>query len=208
MKKLLKAYRVFTPDLYTVFAFFFGTVLIAGGGFVLRRHLDAKIVFTACGVMAILLDAYTDYFVFQGIFAKNYEFGILKNSLRGMRLLRLGIMADSLRRLTVLTVVLLVSGIGAISPVTILSLIFIAYSAETFALHLLRMIENFLEGALAGSLVLIAPIAVFASMTILLTDGPVGYSLIALPVFVGLSVIATITIIKRIQAKFKRSFHV
>jgi len=107
MKDLIKAYTTFSPKLYNILVVLAGTPILAllglYVGFV-SESLMITMIILLCAL--ILVDVYGDFFVFQGIFSKQYEFGILRNSVKGEKILKLALVGDMIKRLLMYFVVL------------------------------------------------------------------------------------------------------
>ena len=101
------------------------------------------------------MDIFTDFFVFQGIFHKDFDFGILKNSYEGIGVLKAGVIGDQIRRFLQTVVVVMISGLccrnysveqGYITEpgayaMFIMTVILIVYTCNTFAMNI-TLTEN------------------------------------------------------------------
>ena len=91
MKKLICAYNVFTPKLYTLAYCGGGTLFLCAAAIVLKIMIPAPFVFMAIACVMMYSDIMLDLFVFQGILSKNYDFGLLANSHSGYAVLKNGV---------------------------------------------------------------------------------------------------------------------
>jgi membrane protease YdiL (CAAX protease family) len=99
MKNLVRTFRLFTPDLYAILFFLVGTPVFALATFLFNGMFGAVIGALVSLVAFSSLDIMTDFFVFQGILGKDFDFGIMKMSVHGQSLLRKGVLVDFLRRM-------------------------------------------------------------------------------------------------------------
>ena len=65
MKKFITAYRVFTPDLYTLFAFLGGSAVLIGIGAFMNTVTLPGIALIVVSCLLASLDVLCDYFVFR-----------------------------------------------------------------------------------------------------------------------------------------------
>ncbi|MBP8969784.1 MAG: CPBP family intramembrane metalloprotease [Lachnospiraceae bacterium] len=164
MKDLIKAYTTFSPKLYNILVVLAGTPILAllglYVGFV-SESLMITMIILLCAL--ILVDVYGDFFVFQGIFSKQYEFGILRNSVKGEKIIKLALVGDMIKRLLMYFVVLFCASIpyrgymienglaanGLEQILLILDMAILGYFAITSGFMITRMVYNFYDGLLA-----------------------------------------------------------
>ncbi len=166
------------------------------------------------------MDIFTDFFVFQGIFHKDFDFGILKNSYEGIGVLKAGVIGDQIRRFLQTVVVVMISGLccrnysveqGCITePVTyvmfILTVILIVYTCNTFTMNITRRFINYSDGILVEGLLMAVnsaiPIAVIGLF--MKEDSPEPLPLLIL--MLALAVIVTYCMVERVGNRFLLSF--
>ena len=166
------------------------------------------------------MDIFMDFFVFQGIFHKDFDFGILKNSYEGIGVLKAGVIGDQIRRFLQTVVVVMISGLccwnysveqGCITePVTyvmfILTVILIVYTCNTLALNITRRFINYSDGILVEGLLMAVnsaiPIAVIGIF--MKEDSPEPLPLLIL--MLALAVIVTYCMVERVGNRFLLSF--
>ncbi|MBO7095734.1 MAG: CPBP family intramembrane metalloprotease [Lachnospiraceae bacterium] len=222
MKKYITAYRVFTPDMYTIFAFLVGSIiLIAIGAFMNTITLPGMVIIVVSCLLSSL-DVLCDYFVFQSIFSKDFAFGILANSHKGYDVLRMGVRGDQFRRFIQIVIVEFATGmilknrmfeVGYFSSlanylgfITIVALA--VYFGNTLSLNVTRRFTNYAEGILPISLFSVLETAMIFGISMIYLRESAG-SVPVMPlivVFVILSVIATYCMCERINLRFKDSF--
>ncbi len=220
MKKLLSAYRVFTPDLFSILFVGVGTVLFCIAGAFLMNVMSTEMVllFVACSLM--LADIVCDLYVLQGIFAKSFDFGLLANSTKGYPVLKLAVISDQLRRLLQIGIVVSVCGLMAYADLAekgffgspleyagfLIVLILTIYSGNTFVLQLTRKYDNFMEGLLFLNIcTLIDGVLVLGMASVFLREEYVG----PLPwlIIVGIfAVVLTYMMCERVGIRYKDSF--
>ncbi len=159
-KKLLSAYKVFTPRIYTIAYVGFGTLLLCSLAGVMKNMMVAESLFIIIAALMMLSDIMCDILVFQGILSKRFNFGLLANSYYGYGALKSGILSDQIRRLLQITIVIGTAGCytyadfvnnGYFSNKTeyvgFLSVVILTiYCGNTLVLHITRKYENFVEG--------------------------------------------------------------
>ena len=166
------------------------------------------------------MDIFTDFFVFQGIFHKDFDFGILKNSYEGIGVLKAGVIGDQIRRFLQTVVVVMISGLccrnysveqGCITDPSayvmfILTLILIVYTCNTFAMNITRRFINYSDGILVEGLLMAVnsaiPIAVIGIF--MKEDSPEPLPLLIL--LLVLAVIVTYCMVERVGNRFLLSF--
>ena len=220
MKKLLGAYRVFTPDKFTIFGLGIGTVVFCLAGWLLGTHTIPFIALLVVAGIFSSFDIMCDFFVFQGIFAKDFNFGLLVNSYKGAGLLKMGVITDQLRRLIQTAIVLSVTGMIVYPGVVaggnftdpagyaafLATLILTVYTGNTITLNFSRKYSNYMEGILV--------IGLFTALDILLALGVIGIftkneAVDAWPlllVLVSFAVVATYAMCERVSIRFKDTF--
>ena len=117
MKNLLKSYRIFVSDMYLILGVFVATAVILIFSAMGSSPLGSTgvILFFA---LAAMVDLYGDYFVMMGFTDKKFDFGLLKNSLDGKRVLREGVLADQIRRALQLLITMLGSSKKDTAPIS------------------------------------------------------------------------------------------
>ena len=164
MKNLIKAYTTFSPRLYNIIFVLLGTPVLAALGLFIG-FINQSLAITMVIIMCLLMmaDVYGDFFVFQGIFSKQYGFGILRNSVKGEKILMLGLAGDMIKRLLMYFIVLFCvsftykdfmyeSGFianGFEYVVLVLDLALLVYFAINVGFMFTRMVYNFYDGLLA-----------------------------------------------------------
>ncbi|MBQ3852933.1 MAG: hypothetical protein II760_06095, partial [Lachnospiraceae bacterium] len=222
MKKFITAYRVFTPDLYTLFAFLGGSAVLIGIGAFMNTVTLPGIALIVVSCLLASLDVLCDYFVFQSIFSKDYGFGILANSHHGYDVLRMGVRADQLRRFIQIFLVEFVTGIilknrmfeagyfnNTVNYFGFLTLIALAvYIGDTISLNITRKFTNYAEGILPISLFsVLETVAVFGITMIFLNENPEPVATMPLLVVLAvLAVVVTYCMCERVNLRFKDSF--
>ena len=222
MKKFITAYRVFTPDLYTLFAFLGGSAVLIGIGAFMNTVTLPGIALIVVSCLLASLDVLCDYFVFQSIFSKDYGFGILANSHHGYDVLRMGVRGDQFRRFIQIVIVEFATGMilknrmfeaGYFSSTAnyfgFLTLIALAvYIGDTISLNITRKFTNYAEGILPISLFsVLETVAVFGITMIFLNENPEPVA--TMPLLVALAVLAVVVtycMCERVNLRFKDSF--
>ena len=166
------------------------------------------------------MDIFTDFFVFQGIFHKDFDFGILKNSYEGIGVLKAGVIGDQIRRFLQTVVVVMISGLccrnysveqGYITEpgayaMFIMTVILIVYTCNTFAMNITRRFINYSDGILVEGLLMAVnsaiPIAVIGLF--MKEDSPEPLPLLIL--MLVLAVIVTYCMVERVGNRFLLSF--
>ncbi len=220
MKKLIKSYMCFSPLKYNIIFPILELVIgVVVGLFV--AVLSDDMVVTTVAIVGVLMmaDMYGDFFVFQGLFSKEYEFGILRNSLKGESVLRLAIIGDQIRRVILNFLVLLppvlifksalysagIASNGAEVAALALCLALAEVFAITVGFMITRMVYNFQDGIFAMMLVsLISGGLLFGSVFSILRPGTNPYLWII--VLATLSLIVSFIMIERAISKFRLSF--
>ena len=94
MKKIISSYRIFTPDLYLILGTICGSILLCLISIVMGRITLPEIALITIPTLLIMLDIMGDFFVFSGVFSKNFDFGLLSTSLKGFGVLKMGVICD------------------------------------------------------------------------------------------------------------------
>ncbi len=220
MKKIFSSYKVFTPKLYRYWVIYAGTVFFAIYTAFVSHSTGALISMLMTIGTFISMDIFTDFFVFQGIFSKDFDFGILKNSKEGIRVLKAGVIGDQIRRFLQTTVVMTVSGLctwnysvehGFINdPVkyamAILVMILTMYSCNTLVLNVTRRHINYADGLLTNMLSLTLNTAISALVMRLYMKEDSTDPIPMLLVMAAIAVIVTYCMVERIGNIFLLSF--
>ena len=220
MKKIFSSYKVFTPELYRYWVIYAGTVFFAIYTAFVSHSTGALISMLMTIGTFISMDIFTDFFVFQGIFSKDFDFGILKNSKEGIRVLKAGVIGDQIRRFLQTTVVMTVSGLctwdysvehGFINdPVkyamAILVMILTMYSCNTLVLNVTRRHINYADGLLTNMLSLTLNTAISALVMGLYMKEDSTDPIPMLLVMAAIAVIVTYCMVERIGNRFLLSF--
>lgn len=172
MKKYLKTYRSFFPDIYTlimlvvlpVALFFINMAMV-------HVHSAGALGFSV--FLLMILNVYADYFIFSGIFTKGYDFGILKCSLNARDVLKNGIITDQIKRFFQIALVMTINSAWMLANGTldstrfilmVVTLVFFTYSASTVVLLIVRKISQYtIYYVASGTLV-----AIFGTVAVLL----------------------------------------
>ena len=222
MKKFITAYRVFTPDLYTIFGFLGASLLLIGIGAFMNMITLPGIALIVVSCLLASLDVLCDYFVFQSIFSKDFEFGILANSHHGYDVLRMGVRADQLRRFIQIFVVEYVTGIilknrmfeagyfsSTVNYFGFLTLIALAvYIGNTLSLNVTRRFTNYAEGILPISLFSMLETAMVFGVTMIFLRED-AEPVTTMPLIVVLAVLAAVVtycMCERVNLRFRDSF--
>ena len=222
MKKLITAYRVFTPDMYTLFGFLGASLVLIGIGAFMNTITLPGIALIVVSCLLASLDVLCDYFVFQSIFSKDYSFGILANSHHGYDVLRMGVRGDQLRRFIQIFLVEFVTGIilknrmfesgyfnNTVNYFGFITLIALAvYVGNTLSLNVTRRFTNYAEGILPISLFsMLETVAVFGITMLFLREKaePVA-TMPLIVVFAVLAAVVTYCMCERVNLRFKDSF--
>lgn len=220
MKKILKSYFCFSPRKYNIFfpilqllsALLIGLLVGLASG-------DAAITMVAIVCVLMMADMYGDFFVFQGLFSKEYEFGILRNSNKGECILKCAIIGDQIKRLVLDFVSLLIPVLffkGAFCEMGIISNIAEAVAlslalalavvfAITVGFMITRMVYNFQGGIFAMMIVSIVSGGLLCGSVLgILRPGTNPYLWIL--VMASLSLMMTFIMVERAVNKFRLSF--
>ena len=220
MKNLIKAYTTFSPRLYNILVVLVGTPIITLLGIfagVLSDDFAIASIIIMC--MLMMVDIYGDFFVFQGIFSKQFEFGILRNSVKGEKVLKLALLGDMIKRLLIYLIVLfcatfpyrgvLVSmGLAANAfeeIVFIVDLVLVAYFAVTTGFMITRIVYNFYDGLLAMIVTSLIGGGIITGGTLAVL-GAASNAYVWLIVASALSLLISFMMIERVLYKFKLSF--
>lgn len=220
MKKYISAYRVFTPDMYTLCVFLGGSAVLVVIAFLLNAIMVPPIVICVVSCLMASLDILCDYFVFQGVFGKDFEFGILANSHRGYDVVRMGVRGDQFRRFVQICIVEFATGMilkngmftsgyftdmgSYIGFIMIMTLAL--YAGNTVSLNVTRKYDNYTEGLLVISLfTMLETLMLFAISALYLREGDLPVMPL-LTVFATLAVIVTYCMCERVNLRFKDSF--
>jgi len=221
MKKIISSYRIFAPDLYLILGTMAGSVLLCLLTIVMCRVTLPEIALITIPTLLIMLDIMGDFFVFSGVFSKNFEFGPLATSQKGFRVLKMGVICDQLRRLLQFTAVIMISGLyikpflfekGFFSGNTLSYIGFLivltltVYIGNTLVLGVTRRFSNYAAGILPMTVCsIVDAIALFAVESMFMKPEYVN----PLPLIITLTVIALIVtyiMTERINLKFMDSF--
>ena len=215
MKKYLKIYRSFCPDIYTLIMLVIVPIaLFIFSIFMLPAYGAGTIGFAIFWLMA--LDLYGDYFIFNDIFTKGYNFGILKCSLRAKDILKGGIIMDQIKRfiqialvIISITVWMLFKGNFNAEKLILMNLTFIfgTYASITGVLLMLRRISSYIVYYTVGG-ICVGIIGTIELVLVLL----VGYlkELVDLKIMLYfaafLSFVLTRQVLSSIKKNYERSF--
>lgn len=210
MKKLIKTYRVFTPDIYSIVMFAL-MVLIPVAVYIFST--DGSTIGPVSSLLLFAMaDIYGDYFVFGSSYCKNAGFGMLKNSHEGCNCLKMGIISDQLRRLIQMIIVVMIASI--INPNIVWSAGYVrriitaclmAYSVNTMFMNAMRLLESYLETALVGG----AGVAIDALTVLLiyaLGDEQYGEPLVWPIITLIFAIGATWSVIENATLKYRLDF--
>ncbi len=220
MKNILKSYFCFSPRLYNIiFPIIELVVTIFIGLFAGLAADNAIIMVTVMVCVLMMADMYGDFFVFQGLFSKEYEFGILRNSNKGECILKSAIIGDQIKRLLLDFVIMLIPlmviknglyELGIVSNVAgiialALALAFACVFAITVGFMITRMVYNFQDGIFAMMMVsIISGGLLIGSVLAMVRPGTNPYMWII--VMAALSLIMTFIMTERAVNKFRLSF--
>ena len=220
MKKIFSSYKVFTPKMYRYWVVYVGTVFFAIYSAFMSHSTGPMLGMVMTIGLFNAMDIFTDFFVFQGIFHKDFDFGILKNSYEGIGVLKAGVIGDQIRRFLQTVVVVMISGLCCrnysveqgyiIEPgayvMFILTVILIVYTCNTFAMNITRRFINYSDGILVEGLLMAVnsaiPIAVIGLF--MKEDSPEPLPLLIL--MLVLAVIVTYCMVERVGNRFLLSF--
>ena len=220
MKKIISSYRIFTPDLYTIFGTIIGSLLLCVLSFAISHTVIPEIAMLIIPVSIVMLDLAGDLFIFSGVFSKGTDFGLLATSQKGFGILKAGVLGDQLRRFLQITVVTIVNGLilkdglfekgfftselhyAGFLTVLILTL----YCGNTLILFVTRRYTNFTSGLLTMSLCSCLEVLVlFGFESLFLKEGDPN----PLPLMITMVIIAvavTYAMCESINLKFMDSF--
>ena len=220
MKNILKSYLCFSPRLYNIiFPIIELVVTIFIGLFAGFAADNAIIMVTVMVCVLMMADMYGDFFVFQGLFSKEYEFGILRNSNKGECILKSAIIGDQIKRLVLDFVILLIplmvvkNGLYELEIVSnvagtialALALAFACVFAITVGFMITRMVYNFQDGIFAMMMVsIISGGLLIGSLLAMVRPGTNPYMWII--VMAALSLIMTFIMTERAVNNFRLSF--
>ena len=220
MKKIINSYRIFAPDLYIILGTVVGSILLCAMTLFMCRVTLPEFAIITVPIMLMMLDIIGDFFVFQGVFSKNFDFGLLSTSLKGFGVLKMAVIGDQIRRLIQFTVVMIVCGI-IIKPALfekgffgdnisyagfLIVLILTMYCANNLALNVTRRFSNYAEGILPmGFCSVLEGVALFAVEMLFLNEEKYD----TMPLIIVMTIIAialTFIMNERIRLKFMDSF--
>ena len=220
MKNILKSYLCFSPRLYNIIFPIIELVVTIFIGLFAGFAADNAIIMVAVMVCVLMMaDMYGDFFVFQGLFSKEYEFGILRNSNKGECILKSAIIGDQIKRLVLDFVILLIplmvvkNGLYELEIVSnvagtialALALAFACVFAITVGFMITRMVYNFQDGIFAMMMVsIISGGLLIGSVLAMVRPGTNPYMWII--VMAALSLIMTFIMTERAVNKFRLSF--
>ncbi|MCR5800329.1 MAG: CPBP family intramembrane metalloprotease [Lachnospiraceae bacterium] len=217
MKNLLKSYRIFISDMYLILGVFVATATILIFSALGGRAFGSMgiILFYA---LAAMVDLYGDYFVMVGFTDKKFDFGLLKNSLDGKRVLRDGVLADQIRRALQLLITMEGSSfiIYAISegedrmslPVTLglgVLAALITFTINTIWFNVTRNLGSFMEIGLVGGIGIALDIIPTAIFILISFDNEINMIPMIL-VWAILAVVVTYCMVERISLRFDLNF--
>ncbi|MCR4999743.1 MAG: hypothetical protein K6A05_07905 [Lachnospiraceae bacterium] len=154
MKNYWKAYNTFACRIYCLVMFIAVPLFIWGLHFVMLQ-LISPIDILNMALYEIVFITFGDYFTFNGIPSKEYNFGLLRCTLKGREYIRHSIIADEVVRF--LHIVLVSVGCALISIATVpcdfvheyllmhITLVFLVYGASTFSLMIARHVTSFMS---------------------------------------------------------------
>ncbi|MCR4651733.1 MAG: CPBP family intramembrane metalloprotease [Lachnospiraceae bacterium] len=222
MGELFGIYKVFTPQKYRIFAVYLGTILMMAVALLNNILYGKGIGLIVTAVLLLAADVYLDLFVFQGIFGKNFGFGLLRNSDRGLKVIKKGVLADRLRSLFQHMIVMMFTGFmsrdyfieqGYIEGpadliLMILTIGMTEYVFNTLILNISRRHETFFEGFLLDMLYILAGSAVVAGVGFLFMNEsvPAPYPMLAVMGF--LTIIVTYAMVERVGRRYINSFEI
>ncbi|SHI39157.1 hypothetical protein SAMN02745229_03013 [Butyrivibrio fibrisolvens DSM 3071] len=215
MKDILKVYRIFCNSIYSIVVLVLFPVLAIGIHTMLTGRLAEWSLFIIAFYMMVL-GVFGDFFCYNGINSKDFQFGLFRNTLNGRNNIKLAIVTDQVRRFLQICFVLLICGAITLisksalnkSEIVLLILILIAfvYGANSIIISILRFITEytiymgtaFILVALFGAAVSVLILYRYEYMTINLWTW--------LIVFIVLDVIGSFLAVKMPLRNFDRSF--
>ena len=220
MKKILSSYRIFTPDLYLILGTICGSILLCLISIVMCSITLPEIALITIPTLLIMLDIMGDFFVFSGVFSKNFDFGLLSTSLKGFGVLKMGVICDQLRRLLQFTLVIMVSGLimkpslfekgfftdNASYIGFLIVLILTIYIGNTLVLGVTRRFSNYAEGILPMTLCSFVEAVVLFLVESMFMKPEYVNPVPLIITLAAIALIATYIMTERINLKFMDSF--
>ncbi len=219
MNKLMKTYRVFFPDLYTLIMQCVLPLACIGLHIILAEMGIGLIVPVVTAYIMGLVDIIADFFVFEGIPTKDFSFGVLKTSIYGKRFLKCGLRIDQALRLIRLMVVEIIGGVTtyieldeADPKVTmsgyviyIIMVVLSTYLVTTLALNASRYLNVFMIYTLVSSMMQAVSLGISAIYygTLSNTGNIVIWPVI---LFIVLCVAATKLLFRHMLLRYDQSF--
>ncbi len=211
---------VFTPFLYRILGVYLGTVLLVTLSLWIVAMAGSPMALFLTAVMLIPADVMLDFFVFQGIFSKGFDYGILRNSYEGLSVLKAGVLGDQLRRLLQITIVMSICAASVWGYVRengfitsapeyvyfIAALILLIYSLNTLILNITRKHLNYAEALLPQMLSFTVSGAAVGGMFDMFMNENDTDSVPWLLVMIPLALIVTYCMVARIGNRYLMSF--
>lgn len=213
MKKIIKTFRVFFPDLYCI--------LIP---ILLIVSIVLTIVFDHIGLGTIgvvvfsfiltLSDYFGDYLVFEGMVSQKFCYGLFRNSHEGHRVLRNGLLVDQARRFLMYVIYFTFAGFAVVGTNFLSSVIFVliatfgCYMLATIGLNVTRYLDSMMLYMMVASFMCgICCAGAIIGIVVASLPGAQILALIVLFFEIVLSALATYTIVKHVLYKFERGFN-
>ena len=215
MKKYLKTYRSFCPDIYTlIMLLLVPTALFFLNMALIPAHNEYTLGFSVLWLMFV--DVYGDYFTYNDVFSKGYNFGILKCSLKARGVLKNGVITDQVRRFFQIALVIGINSAWILhrcSPDTerfilmILTMIFFTYAADTAAILIVRKITQYSIYFLVGGFT-VGILGTVELLLVMLAGYLLGVIDLKILLFLAilLSFVLTRQILKTIEKNYDQSF--
>lgn len=215
MKDMLKVYRIFCNRIYSIVVLVLFPVLAIGIYTMLTGRLAEWSLFIIA-IYMMVLGVFGDFFCYNGINSKDFQFGLFRNTLNGRKNLKLAIVTDQIRRLLQISFVLLICGAITLGSnptlnkceIVLLTLILIAfvYGANSIIISLLRFITEYTI-YMGTAFILVSIFGAAVSVLILYRYEYMTINLWAwLIVFIVLDVIGSFLAVKMPLRNFDRSF--
>ncbi|MBP1584094.1 MAG: CPBP family intramembrane metalloprotease [Lachnospiraceae bacterium] len=220
MKRIISSYKVFTPKLYRILGVYLGTLLMVLFSLLFIAMAGRPIALIVTAVITASADILLDLFVFMGVLSRDFDFGLLRNSTEGLKVLKAGVLGDQIRRFLQIAVVMGICGMATYSyslengfmttpfeyGCFIAILVLTIYTCNTLVLNFTRKHLNYAEG-LPGQMLMTAieGVAVAGVLGLFMREGGTD----PLPILIAMTVLAvtvTYCMVERIGNRYLLSF--
>lgn len=212
MKKFIKTFRVFFPDLYCILipVLLIASIVLTAAFDHIGQGTIGVVIFS---FILALADFFGDYLVFEGMVSKKFCYGLFRNSHEGHRVLRNGLLVDQARRFLMFAIYFIFAGFAVIGTdfksAVIFALIatFGCYMLATIGLNVTRYLDSMMVYMMVASFVC-GICCAGAAIGFLVASFPNAGILAVIVLFfeIVLSALATYIIVKHILYKFECGF--